>query len=569
MRLCFVALALLVAGAARAVPQEDRFAYDAAAPLELRRLTTSTAGGIRTEQITYRSPYRSPQGGDVPATVIAPAVAPRRGPAVVFVHWGLGDRHGWIDEARLLARHGVVSLLIDAPFLRARDGAPVPEQEANDIAQCVVDVRRGIDLLQARADVDGQRVGYVGLSFGAHIGAILSSVEPRVRALVLMGGLASNSEEMTKSAAAPDAVPPEQRADHERAVAAMAELDAEKWVARPRASAVFLQFATHDEYISRAQADRYSMAAGRASVTKWYEGGHEFVAPSRDDRIQWLAGHLGFSTNDPTYHQVATTPSPGFGGTRYAELSRFGVVLEVPGMQQIRVREDIVYKRIGEHPLMMDVYYPFGMESEPGLRLPAIILVSGQAAPEVMPRLRSIRFVTTAARAIAARANRIVIVYDIRSIQESLPVVAGDLDDLIGYIRAHADELRIDGDSLAILARSAGGAYGMRAAWHGSRPYIKAVSLQYAEIDGDLLEMARQGGRKAPLLLVTTRYDDFYDAKAVAALQAEAAKSETPLEYLHLPDSDHGYDSVNDTVESRDAFLRTILFLRAHLPIRR
>ena len=560
MRLCFVALALFVAAAVGGAVPQDRFAYDASAPLELRQLDTSTADGIRTEQITYRSPG----GGNVPAMVIAPAVAPRRGPAVVFVHWGLGDRHGWIDEARLLAGHGVVSLLIDAPFMRTRDLAQVPGQEANDIAQCVVDVRRGIDLLQARADVDGQRVGYVGLSFGAHVGAILSSVEPRVRALVLMGGLASNSEDMTKSA-----VPPEQRADHERAVAAMAELDAEKWVARPHASAVFLQFATHDEYISRAQADRYSNAAGRAAVTKWYEGGHEFVAPSRDDRVQWLAGHLGFSTSDPTYHQVATTPSPGFGGTRYAELSRFGVVLEVPGMQQIRVRENIVYKRIGERPLMMDVYYPFGMESEPGLRLPAIILVSGQAAAEVMPRLRGIRFVTTAARAIAARANRIVIVYDIRSIDETLAEVAGDLDDLIGYVRAHADELRIDGDSLAILARSAGGAYGMRAAWHGPRPYIKAVSLQYAEIDRDLLEMARQGGKKAPLLLVTTRYDDFYDAKTVAALQAAAAKSGTPLEYLHLPNSDHGYDSVNDTVESREAFLRTILFLRGHLPIRR
>ena len=559
MRLCVVALALFVAAAAHADPQ-DRFAYDVAAPLELRQLNTSTTGGIRTEQITYRSP----RGGTVPAMVIAPAAAPRRGPAIVFVHWGLGDRHGWIDEARLLAGHGVVSLLVDAPFMRARDLPPAPGQEANDIAQCVVDVRRGIDLLQARADVDRQRIGYVGLSFGAHIGAILSSVEPRVRALVLMGGLASNSEEMTKSA-----VPPEQRADHERAVAAMAELDAEKWVARPHASAVFLQFATHDEYISRAQADRYSNAAGRAAVTKWYEGGHEFVAPSRDDRVQWLAGHLGFSTNDPTYHQVSTTPSPGFAGTRYAELSRFGVVLEVPGMQQIRVRENIVYKRIGERSLMMDVYYPFGMESEPGLRLPAIILVSGQAAPEVMPRLRGIRFVTTAARAIAARANRIVIVYDIRSIDETLAEVAGDLDDLIGYVRAHADELRIDGDSLAIVARSAGGAYGMRAAWHGPRPYIKAVSLQYAEIDGDLLELARQGGKKAPLLLVTTRYDDFYDAKTVAALQAEAAKSGTPLEYLHLPNSDHGYDSVNDTVESREAFLRTILFLREHLPIRR
>jgi len=244
-------------------------------------------------------------------------------------------------------------------------------------------------------------------------------------------------------------------------------------------------------------------------------------------------------------------------------------VLEVPGMQHIRVRENIVFKRIGERALRMDVYYPFGMEAEPELRLPAIIVVNGQAAPQAMPLLRSIRFVTTAARAIAARANRIVVVCDIRPISESLPAVAGDLDDLIAYLRAKAGDLRIDGDSLAILARSAGGAYGIRAAWAGERPYVKAVSRQYAQTDENVLALAREGGRKAPLFLVTMQYDDFYDAKAVEALKAEAAKSGTTIEHLHLPHSDHGYDIVNDTVESRDALLRTILFLREKLPIRR
>ena len=537
--------------AALSASSQDRFAYDRTAPIGLRQLASSTADGVRIEELVYRSPH----GGDVPATIIGPNVVQRRAPAVIFVHWGLGDRRGWFDDAKLVARHGGVSLLIDAPFMRPRNREPVPEQEANEIAQCVVDVRRGIDVLQTRADVDATRIGFVGLSFGAHVGAILSSVEPRIRALVLMGGLASNSEEM--------------KGEAERAVAAMADVDAEKWVSRPRKSAVFLQFATRDEYISRVQANRYSNAAGRLATTKWYDGGHEFIAPSRDDRVQWLAGHLGFSVGDPAYHQMATAPSPGFAGTRYDELSRLGVVLEIPGMQHIRVRENIVYKRIGERSLSMDVYYPFGLESEPELRLPAIILVSGQAAPEVMPRLRGIRFVTTSARAIAARANRIVIVYDIRSIQESLPEVAGDLDDLIQYVRAHADELQIDGDSLAILARSAGGAYGIRAAWLGERPYIKAVSLQYTEIDEQTLELARRPGRKAPLLLVTTRYDDFYDANAAAALKTELAKSGTPVEHLHLPDSDHGYDVVNDTVEARNAFLRTMLFLREQLPIRR
>lgn len=559
------ALLLTLSAAAQPAP----FAYDTKLPLAIRELSATTESAVRVAQLTYRGAE-----GDVPATLVTPATPHGRAPAIVFQHWGLGDRHSWLDEAKLLAGRGVISLLIDAPFVRPRAPSASPEQEAREIVQCVIDVRRGIDLLEARPDVDRTRVAFVGLSFGAHIGAIVSSAEPRVRALVLMGGLASNSEES--------------------AVKKMAELDAEVWIAKPRTSSVFLQFATNDEYITRAQADRFTNAAGRAALTKWYDGAHELVRESRDDRLQWLAGHLGFSMNDPTYHAIAADPSPGFAGTRYEEMSRMGVVLEIPGMQQIRVVRDLVYKQAGGRPLMFDAYYPFGVEHEPELRLPAIILVSGQAAPEVMPRLRNMRFVTTSAQAIAARANRIVIVYDIRSVlapgatgneQKAMPDVAADLDDLIRHLREHADTLQLDRDSLAILARSAGGTYGIRAAWLGERPYIKAVSLQYTDIAGaDLrdsgldpsfiaevtpVDLVQRPGKRAPLLLVTMQHDFFYDAKAVAALTDAAAKGGTTIEHVHLPNSDHGYDVTNDTEESRAAFLRTILFLRSHLPIRR
>ncbi|HEX6095396.1 MAG TPA: hypothetical protein VF432_03645 [Thermoanaerobaculia bacterium] len=579
------AIALLLAAVVVQAQAADRFAYDATVPLNVRQLASATGEGVRIDEIAYHG-----ADGDVPATLVAPATAKGRGPAIVFLHWGLGDRHGWLDEAKLLAARGVVSLLIDAPFARprTRGASPAADREVREIVQSVIDVRRGVDLLQARADVDRNRIGYAGLSFGTHVGAIVSSVEPRIRALVLLGGLASNAEEMKKGA-----VPAENREAHERAIAAMAELDAEKWIARPRTSAVFLQFAVHDEYISRAQGDRFIEAAGRAALAKWYEGAHELVRASRDDRLQWLAGHLGFSMNDPTYHAVAAEPSPGFAGTRYEELSRLGVVLEIPGMQHVRVRENVVYKRIGNQSLRFDAYYPFGVEHEPELRVPAIILVSGQAAPEVMPKIRGIRFVATAARAIAARANRVVIVHDIRSVlapgarddeQKAMPDVAADLDDLIRYLRQHGGELGIDGDSLAILARSAGGTYGLRAAWLGERPYIKAVSLQYTDVSGAslrgsglepkflaevaTLDLARSPGRKAPLQLVTAEHDFFHDASAVAALKEALAANGTELEHIHLPNGDHGFDLVNDTEESRAAFLRTILFLRSHLPIR-
>lgn len=78
---------LLIVTAAFSASSQDRFAYDRTAPIGLRQLASSTADGVRIEELVYRSPH----GGDVPATIIAPNVVQRRAPAVIFVHWGLGD----------------------------------------------------------------------------------------------------------------------------------------------------------------------------------------------------------------------------------------------------------------------------------------------------------------------------------------------------------------------------------------------------------------------------------------------------------------------------------------------
>jgi hypothetical protein len=61
--------------------------------------------------------YASPAGGRVTAYLVTP-----RGkgpfPAVLFGHWGDGTRTEFMPEALLYARAGVVSLLVDYPWVR-------------------------------------------------------------------------------------------------------------------------------------------------------------------------------------------------------------------------------------------------------------------------------------------------------------------------------------------------------------------------------------------------------------------------------------------------------------------
>jgi serine/threonine protein kinase/dienelactone hydrolase len=53
------------------------------------------------------------------------------------------------------------------------------------------DLRRSIDYLETRRDIDTSKVGYFGLSWGGWLGGVMNAVEPRIKAVVLyVAGLA-------------------------------------------------------------------------------------------------------------------------------------------------------------------------------------------------------------------------------------------------------------------------------------------------------------------------------------------------------------------------------------------
>ena len=159
----------------------------------------STSGRVGAEirdGVTVRDiSYASPKGGRVPAYLVLP---PGQGPyaGTLLGHWAkegspVRNRKEFMDEAVALAHAGAVSLLIDAPFARPgfhSDPEPLNSQEPLTEQQQVIDLRRGVDLLCSRREVDPARIAYVGHSFDAAVGGILAGVEHRVQAYVLMAG---------------------------------------------------------------------------------------------------------------------------------------------------------------------------------------------------------------------------------------------------------------------------------------------------------------------------------------------------------------------------------------------
>jgi cephalosporin-C deacetylase-like acetyl esterase len=207
------------------------------------------------------------------------------------------NRKQFLEEAVALAQSGVISLLTDGPVARpghVQDKSPLNEQQALDFLQQVLDMRRGVDLLIARPDVDPKRIAFVGHSYNAAIGALLSGLDRRFKAFVLMAG--SLSDEVNKNSKEYEEF--RQKVGPEKFDAFVAKyyyLDQGKFVAHAAPAFVFMQFATQEKFLTPDRARQYEKIVSEPKVFKLYEAPHALNAEARRDRIEFLSKQLSLN----------------------------------------------------------------------------------------------------------------------------------------------------------------------------------------------------------------------------------------------------------------------------------
>jgi dienelactone hydrolase len=299
-----VLMGLALAQATRAADDgfdelKRQFDYDSKQSLDIKEKLLHERPGVKVFDISYASP----KGGRVTAYLVVPTA---RGPhaGLLFGHWGPGNRTEFLPEATLYARAGAVSLLVDYPWVRpapwrkALKFVDEPEWDHAAFAQAVVDLRRGFDLLAARPDVDRKRLAYVGHSFGAQWGAILSAVDDRPRGVVLMGGTPDQAA-IYRDGDDPAVV--ELRASLpkgklEKYIESCERTAAVRYVPHARAPLLF-QFARYERYFDKAAMDRYAKAARKPKEVKWYDTGHDLNdVQSLLDRAEWLKERVRLGT---------------------------------------------------------------------------------------------------------------------------------------------------------------------------------------------------------------------------------------------------------------------------------
>lgn len=176
------------------------YQYDRNLPLNATLKPLPESGS--KNRVRSRLDYDSIHDLRVSATFTLPKQFSAPYPAVLLVHGSGGNKDTsyiqWASET--LVAQGYATLSIDTQYHgdRARPGRSgeihMPDSYTMRDAwvQSVVDLRRAVDFLESRTDIDKSHIGYMGFSQGGMLGAVLGGVEARISAFCLAvpgGGL--------------------------------------------------------------------------------------------------------------------------------------------------------------------------------------------------------------------------------------------------------------------------------------------------------------------------------------------------------------------------------------------
>jgi len=263
--------------------QRPVFGYDTGAPLRyVDHGVVLRPGTVAVHDVSFRSGGRRIDG------YLAVGPGKQKRPGVVVVHGSGGDRSELLPDAVQLAQRGFVALTITEPSSAYPPAQPTTVQQLVDesksvTAADVVAVRRAGDALAALPSVDEARLGYLGWSNGAKVGAFVAAADHRFGALALLSAGAD------KLAAFVDAAPPGQK---EIVRAGLGAVDPLHYIRLAKPGTVYLADGRRDRIVPHAALLNVIHAAPQGTVVRWYDAGHELNAAAYRAAFAWLASKL-------------------------------------------------------------------------------------------------------------------------------------------------------------------------------------------------------------------------------------------------------------------------------------
>lgn len=224
--------------------------------------------------------FQDEQGEWIPAMLATPAGKAGPFPLIVATHGIFSHKMQVLGQVGpALLEKGYAVLAVDLPLHGERAGMPLeildsknPARMASIWRRAVINIREAIDVVQSAGVADQSKgVTVVGYSLGSWMSTLLGAADPRVHAMVLMvGGATELSAEMM-------ALPEVANSDPRVAIAAFSP--------RP----ILMLNARNDRTVTPAMAERLYKAALEPKEQRWYDMGHLLKDPAFKDAADWIA----------------------------------------------------------------------------------------------------------------------------------------------------------------------------------------------------------------------------------------------------------------------------------------
>ena len=287
----------------------------------------SDRSGCRVYRLTYPSPVVTPvvQNNTIPANYYLPKQMQTgvKYPAVISLHILNGDEQLTDLVCSVLASRGIPSISFKLPYYGERGLPKGPEALAGNpklffgaVAQAGEDIRRTVDLLASRPEINPERIGITGISLGGIVAAAAAGAEPRLyrASLMLAGGdllqIIGHARESR----------PLKRNDREAASARAGRGGGEDRGGRsasfrPRPARarqqgrVLMINAGDDEVIPRPCTEKLAKALGIADRVVWLEGLGHYTAMAELPRAMRLTADF-FAQDLPAAARANTELAP-------------------------------------------------------------------------------------------------------------------------------------------------------------------------------------------------------------------------------------------------------------------
>ena len=256
------------------------------------------------------------------------------------------------------------------------------------------------------------------------------------------------------------------------------------------------------------------------------------------------------------------------------------VVYKVPGMDKVKVVQNLKYNISVDPNILMDVYLPPNLARDE--KRPAVIFIHGGVKTQYTPKDWGIY--TTWGRLIAASGFvGVTFTHRLEYPNKSLENAAQDVTAAIKYVRTNADKYNIDKDRICLIAFSAGGpmlSLGMR----GDAPFVRCLVGFYAFLDiqqsdyrktetpdtvkafSPIAYLEKDASKIPPMFIGRAGRDEVPTMDdSIDRFVTEALVKNIALTLMNHPQGVHGFDNQNDDERSREIIRSAIAFMSVHL----